>query len=222
MPSGATMNQHQFVRTVVKPVLFILCMAPLALLVWNGLHHDLGANPVEKMTHVTGDWTLRLLLITLTVTPLRKLTGWHAVIRVRRMLGLYAFFYACLHFSIYLVFDHFFDMGEIAEDVIKHPYVTVGFASYLLLIPLAATSTNKMVKRLGGARWQKLHKLVYVIATGGVLHYLWLVKADTRDPIIYGVLLALLLIFRVLDQRRGVTASGTPRSGALARARNTA
>jgi len=216
------MNQHQLVRTVIKPVLFILCLVPLALLVWNGLHHDLGANPVEKMTHVTGDWTLRLLLITLTVTPLRKLTGWHAVTRVRRMLGLYAFFYACLHFSVYLVFDHFFDMGEIAKDVIKHPYVTVGFASFLLLFPLAMTSTNKMVKRLGGARWQKLHKLVYVIATGGVLHYLWLVKADTRDPIIYGVLLALLLAYRALDQRKSTKVSGTPRPGALAKARNTA
>ncbi len=216
------MNQHQWVRTVLKPALFALCMVPFLLLVWNGLHHDLGANPVEKMTHVTGDWTLRLLLITLTVTPLRKLTGWHAVIRVRRMLGLFAFFYACLHFSVYLVFDHFFDMGEIARDVIKHPYVTVGFASYVLLFPLAVTSTNKMVKRLGGARWQRLHKLVYVIATGGVLHYLWLVKADTRDPIIYGVLLALLLIFRVLDQRRNAAAAGTPPPGALAKLRNTA
>jgi len=216
------MNQHQLVRTVIKPVLFILCLVPLALLVWNGLHHDLGANPVEKMTHVTGDWTLRLLLITLTVTPLRKLTGWHAVIRVRRMLGLYAFFYACLHFSVYLVFDHFFDLQEIAKDVIKHPYVTVGFASFVLLFPLAMTSTNKMVKRLGGARWQKLHKLVYVIATGGVLHYLWLVKADTRDPVISGVFLALLLAYRALDQRKSTKAAGSPRSGALAKARNTA
>ena len=216
------MNQHQLVTIIVKPGLFILCLIPLLLLVWDGLHHDLGANPVEKMTHVTGDWTLRLLLITLTVTPLRKLSGWHAIIRVRRMLGLYAFFYACLHFSVYLVFDHFFDMGEIARDVIKHPYVTVGFASYVLLFPLAVTSTNKMVRRLGGARWQKLHKLVYVIATGGVLHYLWLVKADTRDPVIYGILLALLLIYRVLDQRRNAPAAGSSNSGVLAKARNTA
>jgi sulfoxide reductase heme-binding subunit YedZ len=214
------MNSHQLVTKVIKPLLFVLSLVPLALLVWRGMHHGLGANPVEKMTHVTGDWTLRLLLITLAVTPLRKVTGWHALIRVRRMLGLYAFFYACLHFSVYLVFDHFFDLQEIARDVIKHPYVTVGFASFVLLFPLAATSTNKMVKRLGGARWQRLHKLVYVIATGGVLHYLWLVKADTRDPVIYGVILALLLMFRVVDQRKGGAAAGRPQAEVLAKARH--
>lgn len=196
------MTQHQIITRIVKPLLFILCLVPFALLVWNLFTDNLGANPVEKMTHITGDWALRILLLTLAVTPLRKLTGWHAIVRVRRMLGLYVFFYACLHFSIFLVFDHFFNIYEIMKDVVKRPYITVGFTSFVLLFPLAFTSTNNMVKRLGAARWQRLHKLVYVIATGGILHYLWLVKADTRDPIFYAVILLVLLLFRVWEQRK--------------------
>lgn len=181
----------------------MLCLVPLVMLVWDGVHDALGANPVEQMTHRTGDWTLRFLLITLAVTPLRKMFGWKRLVRMRRMFGLFAFFYVCLHFTTYLVFDHFFDWQEIAKDIIKRPYVTVGFTAFLLMIPLAATSTNKMMKRLG-KHWQSLHQLVYVIAVCGVLHYLWLVKADILKPMIHaGILLALLAI-RGWYQRRAI------------------
>ncbi|MBI5450668.1 MAG: sulfoxide reductase heme-binding subunit YedZ [Gammaproteobacteria bacterium] len=179
----------------------MLCLLPLLWLLADGLQHHLGANPVEKISHRTGDWTLRLVLLTLMITPLRRLTGWNVLIRLRRMLGLYSFFYACLHFLSWLVFDHFFDLHEIVKDIIKRPYITVGFAAFVLLIPLAVTSTNRWIKRLG-SRWVQLHQLVYVIATGGVLHYLWLVKADVRRPVIYALLLAVLLAYRAWVRRR--------------------
>jgi sulfoxide reductase heme-binding subunit YedZ len=185
---------------VIKPAVFLLCLLPAALLAWDVFSRHLGANPVETLNHRTGIWTLRLLLITLCITPLRRLSGWNMVIRLRRMLGLYTFFYACLHFSTWLVFDHFFDLHEIAKDIVKRPYITVGFAAWAMLVPLAVTSTKKWVKRLG-SRWGKLHQLVYVIATFGVLHYLWLVKADVRDPVIYGSLLAVLLAYRAWIRR---------------------
>ena len=194
------MTPTQWMSRVIKPALFALCLVPAALLGWDALSHHLGANPVETLNHRTGLWTLRLLLITLSVTPFRRLTGWNHAIRLRRMLGLYAFFYACLHFSTWLVFDHFFNLHEIAKDIVKRPYITVGFAAWSMLIPLAVTSTNTWVKRLG-SRWGKLHKLVYVIATLGVLHYLWLVKADVRDPVFYGSLLVLLLGYRIWIRR---------------------
>jgi sulfoxide reductase heme-binding subunit YedZ len=177
-----------------------LCLIPLAWLLWDSLNHHLGANPVETLNHRTGIWTLRLLLITLTVTPLRRLTGWNNLIRLRRMLGLYTFFYACLHFLTWLVFDHLFDVHEIAKDIIKRPYITVGFLAFVLLIPLAVTSTKDWVKRLG-SRWARLHRLVYVIATGGVLHFLWLVKADVREPVVYASILAVLLAYRAWRRR---------------------
>ena len=194
------MTETQWMTRVIKPVVFILCLVPFAWLVWASFTHHLGANPVEKLNHHTGIWTLRILLLTLAITPLRRLTGWNILIRLRRMLGLYVFFYACLHFLTWLVFDHFFDLGEIAKDIIKRPYITVGFLAFVLLIPLAVTSTKKWVKRLG-SRWAKLHKLVYVIATAGVLHYLWLVKADLREPVIYGSILAILLANRAWRRR---------------------
>nr|WP_173768638.1 protein-methionine-sulfoxide reductase heme-binding subunit MsrQ [Nitrogeniibacter mangrovi] len=178
---------------IVKSVLFIVCLVPLSLLVARFFHDDLGANPIETITHATGDWTLRFLLITLAVTPLRRLTGWHWLIRLRRMLGLYAFFYATLHFLTYVVLDQFFDGWAIVLDVLKRPYITVGFAAFVLLIPLAVTSTNRMIKRLGGKRWQALHRSVYAIAILGVVHYWWLVKADLTEPILYGLILAGLL-----------------------------
>jgi sulfoxide reductase heme-binding subunit YedZ len=180
----------------LKPAVFIACLFPLAWMIWDGFNAGLGANPIEEITHRTGDWALRFLLITLAITPARKLFNLTLLIRLRRMLGLYAFFYAVLHFLTYVVFDHFFDMAEIAQDVIKHPYVTVGFGAFVLLIPLAVTSTNKMMKRLG-KRWKKLHQLVYLIGTLGVLHYLWLVKADVREPLIYGAVLVVLLVLRL-------------------------
>ena len=191
------MTQIQWIRWVAKPVLFVLCSVPLAWLVWDGVTNNLGANPVETVRRYTGDWTLRFLLIALTVTPLRRLTGWHVVIRLRRMLGLFAFFYASLHFVSYIWLDQFFMWDAIIEDILDRPYITVGVASFLLLIPLAVTSTNGMVRRLGGRRWQRLHQLVYVIAVLGVIHFLWLVKSDISEPVIYGAILALLLGFRL-------------------------
>lgn len=185
----------------IKPVVFLICLLPLTMLLWDGFHAALGANPVEKITHRTGDWSLRFLLVTLSVTPLRKLFGWKFLMRYRRMFGLFAFFYVCLHFSTYLVFDHFFDLGEIAKDIVKRPYITVGFTAFVLLIPLAVTSTNKMKKRLG-KRWQRLHQLVYVVAVCGILHYLWLVKADLLQPLIHAAILILLLGVRVWLQRQ--------------------
>ncbi len=191
------MTQIQWIRWVAKPVLFVLCSVPLAWLVWDGVTNNLGANPVETVRRYTGDWTLRFLLIALTVTPLRRLTGWHVVVRLRRMLGLFAFFYACLHFVSYIWLDQFFMWDAIMEDILDRPYITVGVASFLLLIPLAVTSTNGMARRLGGRRWQRLHQLVYVIAVLGVIHFLWLVKSDISEPVIYGAILALLLGFRL-------------------------
>lgn len=189
----------------LKTLTFTLCLLPFALLLLDAFSDALGANPVEKITHRTGDWTLRLLLLTLSITPLRRLSGWHKLQRIRRMLGLFTFFYACLHFLTYLVFDQFFDLQEIYKDIVKRPYITLGFSAYLLLIPLAATSTNAMIKRLGRS-WRQLHQLVYVSATLGVLHYLWLVKKDLREPLIYAVILLLLLAWRVWLKRRGATA----------------
>ena len=190
----------------VKPLVFLVCLVPLAMLVWDGFQDTLGANPIEKITHRTGDWALRFLLITLAITPLRLLFGWKKLIQLRRMLGLFTFFYVCIHFSIYIVFDHFFDVSEIFKDIVKRPYVTVGFAAFVLLIPLAVTSTNAMMKRLG-KRWKQLHQLVYVIAVLAILHYLWLVKADVLQPVIHAIVLLVLLSVRVWHQRRQMASS---------------
>ena len=179
-----------------KPLIFIVSLLPLAWLFWLTWQDRLGVNPVETLSHRTGDWSLRFLLLTLAVTPLRRLTGWNGLIKFRRMLGLFAFFYVCLHFGVYLIFDQFFDWASIVEDVAKRPYITVGFAGWLLLIPLAVTSTNGMTKRLG-RNWQRLHRLVYLIGTLGVLHYLWLVKADITEPLLYGGILGVLLGYRL-------------------------
>ena len=156
----------------------------------------MGANPIEFITRSTGTWTLVGLLITLSVTPLRRLTGRADLIRLRRMLGLFAFFYACLHFTTYIWLDQFFEPAAIAKDIVKRPFITVGFTAFVLLIPLAATSTNAMMRRLG-RRWQQLHRLIYPIALLGVVHYLWLVKKDLTEPLIYGAVLAVLLAMRL-------------------------
>jgi sulfoxide reductase heme-binding subunit YedZ len=181
----------------LKAGVFAACLVPLGILAANALTRNLGANPIDEITDQTGIWTLRLLLISLAVTPLRRLTGWNRLIQVRRMLGLFAFFYASLHFLTYLWLDQFFAVEDIIADVMDRPFITVGFASFVLLIPLAVTSTTAMIRRLGGKWWQRLHRLVYAIAIGGIVHYLWLVKADLRDPAIYGGLLALLLCYRL-------------------------
>jgi len=181
---------------VLKALTFLLCLIPLARLGWLGLNDGLGANPIEFITRSTGTWTLVFLMITLTVTPLRRITGWNGLIRFRRMLGLFAFFYVCLHFATYIWLDQFFDWSEIVKDVIKRPFITIGFACFLLLIPLAVTSTNAMQRRLK-RRWQLLHRLIYLIAIGGVVHYWWLVKKDITQPAIYALVLAVLLGFRL-------------------------
>lgn len=185
-----------------KAALFVVALVPLLRLIWLGINDGLGANPIEFITHSTGTWTLIGLLTTLSVTPLRKFTGWNWLIRLRRMLGLFTFFYASLHFMTYIWLDQFFDINTIVKDVIKRPFITVGFLAFVLLIPLAVTSTNSMMKRLGGKNWQRLHRLIYAIATLGVVHYWWLVKKDITQPLIYAVVLALLLGIRVLFKAR--------------------
>ncbi len=189
------------IRFVIKPVLFSVCLVPLLVLIIGTVNNTLGTNPVETMTHETGEWALRFLLMTLAITPLRRLSGQSWLIKLRRMLGLYAFFYASLHFMTYIWFDQYFDWIEILRDIPKRPFITVGFTAFVLLIPLAITSSNKMMRRLK-KNWVKLHKLVYVIAVLGVLHFLWLVKADTLEPIIYAMILLLLLGYRAYYQRK--------------------
>ena len=175
---------------------FGACLLPLARLVVFGASGGLGANPIEFITHSTGTWALAGLMVTLSITPLRRLTGRAGLIRYRRMLGLFAFFYACLHFITYVWLDQFFDPAAIAKDIVKRPFITVGFAAFVLLIPLAATSTHAMMRRLG-RRWQQLHRMVYLVAALGVIHYLWLVKKDLTAPLIYGAVLGLLLVMRL-------------------------
>ena len=188
-------------QVYIKPLVFILCLIPLVLGIWDGVTDQLGANPIEEITHRTGDWTLRLLLLPLAATPARRLFSWSWPLRVRRMLGLYVFFYACLHMLTYFVLDQFFDWDEILKDIIKRPYITIGFSAFVLLIPLAITSTNAMMRRLG-KRWGQLHQLVYVIAVFGILHYLWLVKADYLQPLIHAGILLVLLLLRAWFQRQ--------------------
>jgi len=182
----------------LKVPVFLLCLGPLGIVGWRALNGDLTANPIEFITHATGDWALRFLIITLAITPLRIILGLPELIRFRRMLGLFAFFYACLHFSTWLVLDKFFDMSEIWKDVIKRRFITVGFSAFLLLIPLAITSTAGWIRRLGGKRWQALHRLIYVSAILAVIHYYWLVKSAIIRPLTYAALLAILLLFRII------------------------
>jgi sulfoxide reductase heme-binding subunit YedZ len=183
---------------VFKVAVFLICLLPVVLLATGALTGTLSANPIKDITQWTGTWALRFLLITLCVTPLRKLSGWNGAIKYRRMLGLFAFCYSVLHFLTYVWLDQFFSLPTIVQDVYKRPFITVGFIGFLLMIPLAITSTRKWIARLGGKQWQLLHRLIYVGAIAGVLHYLWLVKADTRRPLAYGLLLLTLLGFRGL------------------------
>ena len=191
--------------TQLKVVVFALALLPFARLVVFTVLEKLGANPVEFITRNTGDWTLYFLCITLAVTPLRKLSKWNWLIKFRRMTGLYAFFYAALHFTTFLWFDHFFDIDEMWRDVVKRPFITVGFTAFVLLIPLAATSTNGMVRRLGGKRWLWIHRLVYLIAPLGILHYFWMKagKHDFAQPFLYGTVVAVLLALRLVWRWQG-------------------
>ncbi|QSA95781.1 sulfite oxidase heme-binding subunit YedZ [Methylococcus sp. EFPC2] len=188
---------------ILKVIMFAAALIPLGKLVYEGLNDGLGANPIEKITHVTGWWALSFLLLSLSITPLRRITGWSWWMRLRRMLGLYAFFYAGLHFLTYLVLDQFFDWPAIVKDIAKRPYITVGFPAFMLMIPLAITSTDAMIRRLGGKRWRLLHRLIYPIAVGGVVHFWWLVKKDIREPALFAALLAGLLIIRAGYWLRG-------------------
>lgn len=183
--------------TFSKALIFINSLVPLVLLGWDAAHHRLGANPLEFITRTTGMLTLIFLLLSLCITPLRKLMGWNWLIKFRRMVGLYAFFYGSLHFIAYIWFDRFFDLKSTAADILQRPFIAVGMVSFFILIPLAITSTNKMIKRLGGKRWNRLHKTVYVAGAGGVLHYYMLVKSDTRIPLAFAFALALLLGYRM-------------------------
>ena len=183
---------------ILKIAVFLASLTPLALLAYYAYAGNLGANPIEVITHWTGDSTIIFLLITLTITPLRKISGWNDAVKFRRMLGLFAFFYGCLHFTTYIWLDQFFDVHSVIKDVAKRPFITLGFASFVLLIPLALTSTARMVRRLG-KRWQKLHRAIYVIAGAGVIHYWWLVKKDIRWPLIYGAILVVLLGYRLFS-----------------------
>ncbi len=182
-----------------KAALFLLCLLPFGELLWRIIHNNLGANPVEFLQHATGDWILRFLVFTLSITPLRKLIKLPDLIRFRRMLGLFAFFYACLHFLTYLGPDQSFDLAAMWKDVAKRPFITVGFTGFVLLIPLAITSTAGWIRRLGGKRWQQLHRAIYISAVCGVIHYYWLVKSDVRKPLFYAVLVGVLLLWRLGD-----------------------
>jgi len=182
----------------LKLVFFLVCLAPLAGLFWKAATANLGANPIEIITRATGKWTLTFVLVTLAITPLRKLTAQPWLIRFRRMLGLFAFSYGCLHFLTYIWLDQGLDIHSMTKDVSKRPFITAGFTAFVLLIPLAVTSTRRMIQRLGGRRWQWLHRLIYVSATAGVTHFLWLVKKDISRPVIYATILCMLLSYRVV------------------------
>jgi len=199
-----------------KVPVFLLCLVPLGILVWQALTANLGANPVEFIQHATGDWTLRFLVFTLCITPLRKLLKLPDLIRLRRMLGLFAFFYACLHFLTYLGPDQSFELAAIWKDIAKRPFITVGFAAFVLLIPLAVTSTAGWIRRLGGRHWQMLHRAIYISAICGVIHYYWLVKSAVLRPLTYGAIVAVLLLWRLGDwlirRGRAVTAASKAQS----------
>ena len=181
----------------IKAAVFVLCLGPVFYLAWRFYNQDLTANPLEFLQHQTGDWTIRLIVATLAVTPLRKILHLPDLIRFRRMLGLFAFFYAGLHFLTYLWFDKLFEFDEILKDVGKRPFITAGFAAFVCMLPLALTSTAGWIRRLGGKRWQTLHRLVYVSGVAAVVHYYWLVKSDVRAPVRYGIMIGALLLWRV-------------------------
>jgi methionine sulfoxide reductase heme-binding subunit len=202
----------------LKPIVFVTCLIPLGQLAYRAYDADLGANPIDTVTRFTGSWALIFLLASLAVTPLRRLTGWHELIKFRRMLGLYAFFYALLHFSTFVGLDHFFDLDRIGKDILKRPYVTAGFTAFVLMIPLVLTSTAGMIRRLG-KRWQQLHRLVYLAAIAGVIHFYWLVKSDIRRPAQYAAVLALLLGYRLVVRWLQSNRTRISRAPAIVRSR---
>jgi sulfoxide reductase heme-binding subunit YedZ len=189
-------SREHMVRWLKAP-LFLACLGPICVLTWKGFHDLLGANPVDVITRTTGKWTLTFLLITLSVTPLRRITGLPWLIRFRRMLGLYAFFYGTLHLMTYLWLDKSFNVSEMLHDIAKRRFITAGMTAWALMLPLALTSTAGWIRRMGGKRWQKLHRLIYFSAAAGVIHFIWLVKADMQRPLTYGAILGTLLGYRV-------------------------
>lgn len=189
-------------KKVAKVAVFLLSLVPLGYFVWGALTDHLGPNPIEAITRGTGDWTLRFLLITLAITPARKLLGRPELIRYRRMLGLFAFFYGFLHLVTWVWLDKFFDLGEMWKDVAKRKFITIGMLAFVAMVPLAITSTAGWIRRMGGRRWQALHRLIYLSVIGGVIHYWWLVKSDIRSPATYGVIAAVLLGLRLVVQNR--------------------
>lgn len=221
------------VRFVIKPLVFVASLGPAAWLVWAGLTGNLSANPLSDLTNETGLWALRFVCITLAITPLRKLSGWNVLIKFRRMAGLFAFFYGTLHFLTYTIADKFAGLdfpdgivawstvknlaASVAEDIYKRPYITVGFTGFVLMVPLAVTSTAGWIRRLGGKQWNRLHKLIYATAVAGVVHYYWLVKADVRSPLLYAAIVTVLLGVRVYWSR---ARAAVPRRAAAAAARN--
>jgi methionine sulfoxide reductase heme-binding subunit len=196
-PARTWRNPSNSAVTRVKWALILIGMLPLVRLVTGFFLNSLGANPIELITRSTGTWTLVGLALTLSITPLRTLLNWPWLVRLRRTAGLLAFFYAALHFTTYIWFDRFFDFGDILKDIVKRPFITVGFAAFVLLIPLAVTSNNAIIKKLGAKLWQRIHYLVYLIAVLAVIHYWWLVKKDLTQPIIYAAVFVLLLGLRV-------------------------
>lgn len=204
-------------RIALKSIVWILCLLPLAMLAYRAATGDLTANPISFLTNWLGQWTFRLLLVSLALTPLRVLFGISWQISLRRLLGLFAFFYACLHFSVWILVDHFFNWDQMAADIVKRRYITVGMLALTLLVPLAVTSTKGMVKRLGGVNWRRLHRLIYVIGVLAALHFLWLAKKGRTDQYLYAAILAMLLsirawdaIRRTLRKRRQAHAAGAP------------
>ncbi len=208
------MSRDRLIRWVAKPVVWVVALLPAAFMGWAALNSQLGADPLKEITHETGDWTLRFVVITIAISPVRRLSGWNSLIRFRRLAGLFAFFYGTVHFLIYVIADRFAGLEfrdgiwalstahelalSIWDDIYKRPYITVGFTGFVAMIPLAITSTAGWIRRLGGRNWNRLHRLVYVTAVAGVVHYWWLVKADIRHPAVYAVLVTLLLGFRLM------------------------
>jgi sulfoxide reductase heme-binding subunit YedZ len=205
LEAGAAANgvvKRVLLSSWTKALVFALCLVPLVDLLWRAYRQDLTANPVEFITHTTGDWTIRFLMITLSVTPLRLWLRQPLLVRFRRMFGLFSFFYAMLHFAAWFCIDKFFDFQEMGKDILKRPFITIGMAALLMLAPLAVTSTGGWVRRLGYRRWRKLHRLVYAIALCGVIHYYWLVKSDVRLPLLYGAIWVTLMTARLIEWRR--------------------
>jgi len=221
-------TSNQAIRWVLKPAVFLAALGPLTWLLWAALTGAFSADPLADITNETGVWTLRFLCITLAVTPFRRLTGWNGAIRFRRMVGLFAFFYGTLHFLTYIIFDRFGSLevpgsilawrtirdlaASIGGNISKRPFITVGFAAWLCMVPLALTSTTGMIRRLGGRRWQRLHRLIYASAIAGVVHYWWLVKADVRRPQAYALVVGLLLAFRLAPALRARIANQRSRT----------